>query len=69
MLYIIFPNTEDFTRLLSNETLKRQYISDVYFQKFTFTFQGRERVGVQPHYCNQHLNSVFQGQGGYSINQ
>lgn len=69
MLYIIFPNTEDFTRLLSNETLKRQYISEVYFQKFTFTFQGRERVGVQPHHCNQHLNSVFQGQGGYSINR
>lgn len=69
MLHIIFPNTEDFARLLSNETLKRQYISDVYFQKFAFTWQGRERVGVLPQYHNQHLNSVFQGQGGYSIDQ
>lgn len=48
MLHFIFPNTEDFAKLLSNKTFKRQYISDVYCQNFASTLQGMERVGVLP---------------------
>lgn len=48
MLHFIFRNTEDFAKLLSNKDFKRQYISDVYFQKFVCTLQGTKRLGVLP---------------------
>lgn len=56
---------------MSHETLKRQHISDTFFQRFApllyLAEQGGSR-GVVPMWY-QHWNSLVQYQGEYSIDQ